>query len=66
LNRWEDNTKMDLSEIGWSSIDWIDVAQGRGQVVGYCKCYNKHLGSIKCGKFLDWMGNSYFPKDYAL
>jgi hypothetical protein len=26
---WEDNTKMDLREVGWGSIDWIDLAQDR-------------------------------------
>jgi hypothetical protein len=25
--RWEDNIKMDLREIGWSGMDWIDLAQ---------------------------------------
>jgi hypothetical protein len=24
---WVDNNKMDLREIGWDSMDWIDVAQ---------------------------------------
>jgi hypothetical protein len=28
---WEDNIKMDLREIGWGGMDWIDVAQGREQ-----------------------------------
>ena len=27
--RWEDNIKMDLQEIGWESVVWIDLA-GRG------------------------------------
>jgi hypothetical protein len=27
--RWEDNIKMDLREIGWDGMDWIDVAQDR-------------------------------------
>ena len=27
--RWEDNIKMDLKEIGWEDVDWIDVAQDR-------------------------------------
>jgi hypothetical protein len=27
--RWEDNIKMDLREIGWGGIDWIDLAQDR-------------------------------------
>jgi hypothetical protein len=30
-HRWVDNIKMDLREIGWSSMDWIDLAQDRGQ-----------------------------------
>jgi hypothetical protein len=29
--RWEDNIKIDLREIGWSGMDWIDLAQDRGQ-----------------------------------
>jgi hypothetical protein len=27
--RWEDNIKMDLREIGWGGMDWIDLAQDR-------------------------------------
>jgi hypothetical protein len=27
--RWVDNIKMDLREIRWDGIDWIDVAQYR-------------------------------------
>jgi hypothetical protein len=26
---WEDNIKMDLWEVGWGSVDWIDLAQDR-------------------------------------
>jgi hypothetical protein len=29
--RWVDNIKMDLREIGWVSVDWIDMAQDRDQ-----------------------------------
>jgi hypothetical protein len=29
--RWEDNNKMDLREIGWGGMDWIDLAQDRDQ-----------------------------------
>ena len=25
--RWEDNIKIDIKEVGWGSIDWIDLAQ---------------------------------------
>jgi hypothetical protein len=27
--RWVNNIKMDLSEIGWDGMDWIDLAQDR-------------------------------------
>jgi hypothetical protein len=27
--RWEDNIKMDLRQIGWGGIDWIDLAQDK-------------------------------------
>jgi hypothetical protein len=27
--RWEDNTKIDLQEVGWEGIDWIELAQDR-------------------------------------
>jgi hypothetical protein len=29
--RWVDDIKMDLREIGWDSMDWIDLAQDRDQ-----------------------------------
>jgi hypothetical protein len=29
--RWEDNVRMDLREIGWGGVDWIDLAQDRDQ-----------------------------------
>jgi hypothetical protein len=25
--RWVDNIKMDLRDMGWDNIDWIDLAQ---------------------------------------
>jgi hypothetical protein len=27
--RWVDSIKMDLKEIGWDGVDWIDMAQDR-------------------------------------
>jgi hypothetical protein len=29
--RWAVNIKMDLREIGWGGIDWIDLVQDRDQ-----------------------------------
>jgi hypothetical protein len=28
-HRWEDTIKMDLQEMGWEGVDWIDMAQDR-------------------------------------
>jgi hypothetical protein len=27
--RWENNIEMDLREVGWGGMDWIDLAQDR-------------------------------------
>jgi hypothetical protein len=27
--RWVDNIKMDLREIGWDGVDWIDMSQDK-------------------------------------
>jgi hypothetical protein len=29
--RWEDDIRMDLKEIGWGGMDWIDLAYDRDQ-----------------------------------
>jgi hypothetical protein len=29
--RWVNNIKMDLEEIGWNGMDWIELAQDRDQ-----------------------------------
>jgi hypothetical protein len=50
-HRGEDNIKVDLQEVGWGRMDWIELAQG--QVAGSCKCDNEPSGSTKCGEFLD-------------
>jgi hypothetical protein len=31
--RWEDNIKMDLQEVGWGTLDWIDMAQDRDRAL---------------------------------
>jgi hypothetical protein len=30
--RWRDNIKMDLRQIGWDGVDWIDMGQDRALV----------------------------------
>jgi hypothetical protein len=29
--RWVDNVRMDLGEVRWSDVDWIDLAQDRNR-----------------------------------
>jgi hypothetical protein len=29
--RWVNNIKMDIGEIGWDGMDWIDLAEDRDQ-----------------------------------
>jgi hypothetical protein len=51
--RWEDNIRMDLSEIGWGGMDWIHLAQDRSQWLSSCEHGNEPSGSIKGGEYLD-------------
>jgi hypothetical protein len=30
-SRWEDNIKMDLREMGWAGMDWIELGHNRDQ-----------------------------------
>jgi hypothetical protein len=47
-----DNIKTDLTEKGWGSMEWIDLALDRGPVVGSCEYDNEPSGSIKCWEVL--------------
>jgi hypothetical protein len=29
--RWADNIRMDLGEVGWGDVNWIDLAQDRNR-----------------------------------
>jgi hypothetical protein len=29
--RWVDNIEIDIGEIGWDGVDWIDLAQDKDQ-----------------------------------
>jgi hypothetical protein len=48
-----DNIKIDLREIGWDGMDWIDLAQDRGPVEGSCGHANEPSGSIKYWECLE-------------
>jgi hypothetical protein len=38
--RWEDNIKIDLQEVGWRGMDWIDMAQDRDRWLPLCAVMN--------------------------
>jgi hypothetical protein len=48
--RWEDDIEMDLREVGWRDVDWIDLAQDRDM---WRALVYEPSGSIKCGEFLE-------------
>jgi hypothetical protein len=48
-NRWDDNIQIELREIQWESVDWIDLRQ----VMGSCERGNEPSGSIKCVGFFN-------------
>jgi hypothetical protein len=53
-HRWEDNIKMYLEEVGWKSMEWIDLAQDRDR---WQASVNATSGSIKCREFTDQLRN---------
>jgi hypothetical protein len=52
-NRWDDNIKLDLQEVGCGGYELYVAGSGQRQVTGTCECGNDPSGSIKCGEFLD-------------
>jgi hypothetical protein len=49
--RWVHNDKMDLRDIGWNDMDWIDLAYG--PMEGSCEHGNESSGSTKCWNVLE-------------
>jgi hypothetical protein len=49
-NAW-DNIKMDLREIEWDGMDWVDLAQDRDQWMALVNTVINLPGSIKCWEF---------------
>jgi hypothetical protein len=35
--RWKDNIKIDLQEVGYRGLEWIDLTQDREKLAGTCK-----------------------------
>jgi hypothetical protein len=52
--RWVDNIRMDLGEVGWGDVDWIDLAQDKKQVESSCEFGIEPMGSMKCWETIEW------------
>jgi hypothetical protein len=63
--RWKDDMKMDLREIGWGGVDWINLAQDRDQWGGSCEHGNEPSGCIKCWKIFEYLNDWGVLKDSA-
>jgi hypothetical protein len=50
--RWEDNIRMDLREIGWGDMDWIDLAQDGDQWMALVNTVMNLRVPYNVGKFL--------------
>jgi hypothetical protein len=47
------NIKIDLSEIGWDGVGWVDLAQDRDQ----WRALVNTVMNIKCWEILEWLHN---------
>jgi hypothetical protein len=50
--RWVDNIKINLKEIGWDGMDWIDLAQNRDQWSALVNTVMNLQVPLNPGKFL--------------
>jgi hypothetical protein len=50
--RWENDIKMDIREIGWGRMDWIDLTQDRGRWRALVNTAINLRVSLTSGKFL--------------
>jgi hypothetical protein len=60
--RREDNIKMDLREIGWGGMDWIDLAQDRDQWKALLNTVMNLSGSIKCWEIREGCATGGFSR----
>jgi hypothetical protein len=54
--RWVDNIRMNLGEVGWGNVEWIDLAQDRDRWKALVNA-NEPTNSIKCWEAIDWLHN---------
>jgi hypothetical protein len=59
--RLVDNIKMDIREIGWDGVDWIDMVQDRDHWRALANG-TEPPGSIKYWEVLEWLHNWRLPR----
>jgi hypothetical protein len=47
VRSWVDNIKMDLREVGWDGMDWIDLAEDKDQWRALVNTVMNLRGSLK-------------------
>jgi hypothetical protein len=55
--RCVDNIKIDVREVGWDDVGWIDLAQDRDQWRALVNTVMKTSGSLKCWDVPEWLHN---------
>jgi hypothetical protein len=55
--RWVDNIKMDLREIGWDGVGWIELAQDRVQWRALVNTVMNLPVPKNCWEFPEWLHN---------
>ena len=48
--RWENNIRMDLREVGYGCVDWMELAQDRDRWRAIVSAVMNFLDPIKCGE----------------
>jgi hypothetical protein len=57
IHRWKNNIKMDLREVGWGGLDWIDLAQDRDQWRALVNTVMNLGSSKKCWEIVEYLRN---------
>jgi hypothetical protein len=55
MQKWADNIKMNLKEIGFDGMEWINLAYDKW--LAHVDMVTEPLGSIKCNELLEHLRN---------
>jgi hypothetical protein len=64
--RWKDNIRMNIRGKKWESVDWVHLAHYKWAVTATCEYGNEPPGSIKGGKFPNYLSDYYFSRTSLL